>query len=946
MTIMRKLFGIIGTFAGLTAIIVSCNKQEIAEPKIETVEMTIVAGSDETKTVMGIDGSVTWSASGEQLAVIEAAVSGTETTTAKETSKEGVTTDGCATMTFGVSMTSKTADSFGYYALYPNSAYVDKPTDLAKVKVELASTQAPTESSFGPSADVLVAKPVTGLTAQPKELNLQFARVIAIGKMTIKNLNTGENVKKVTFTAAGKAVTGKSYINFTNAEGVEYGYSSFGVDNVVLDYSDKNIAANGMTAVFTCWPFKLAAGETFSVVVETENYTFKKDITLAEGKSLAFNVGRASKFNVNFDGIEGVQKPQASQLVADGAYVVAQGSNIMTVGTTSESYRGVATIPAAANDDGSYSVEATAAWNFVYDSATDSYKISSASDNTLYLQGSSTDSDFKLVAEANATSFTITKDEAGTYKISNGEKSIGINKGTTPYRFAMYAGSTQQPVDLNLYPAKVVILPKIDVQETLEIPSAETTASFPVTLTNAETVDVNVYSDADCTIAAGWITADFNTDQTAIDYVVNENTTSEARTAYIKISAVSSDASKVAAIVTVTQVATGTALSKTATYTVTSTSAVSASGDAPSGSSATYSSTYSTVNQLTSGNSMTLTLSGYKGMIVKGLTLSMRSNSSKGAGYLSVKTGTSMLSSIGTSSSGVNFNNALWNGAWSTSYVDVRPTLSNDAYTIQNGENLVIVIGATANSLYCQSFTIEYVADPSFVGGSDPVKLSAPVVTCTAQTETSLTFSWDAVANASGYQVSTDGGSTYGATRTETTYTWTGLLANTTKTLYVKAIGDGTNYTDSDAASASGTTTAASTGVEEKSEEIVLANGTYSGSGTAGIITWSGTSCTFVQTKEDSSSNVNSSFVSAPRWYQGHKVTFTANTSYTITKVVVVCTSNSYATALGNSTYSTGASASVSGSTVTITTSGNFDVTMGAQSRISSVTVYYSESSN
>ena len=90
-------------------------------------------------------------------------------------------------------MTSKTADSFGYYALYPNSAYVEKPTDLAKVKVKLASTQAPTESSFGPSADVLVAKPVTGLREQPKELNLQFARVIAVGKMTIKDLNTKEN---------------------------------------------------------------------------------------------------------------------------------------------------------------------------------------------------------------------------------------------------------------------------------------------------------------------------------------------------------------------------------------------------------------------------------------------------------------------------------------------------------------------------------------------------------------------------------------------------------------------------------------------------------------------------------------------------------------------------------------------------------------------------------
>ena len=90
--------------------------------------------------------------------------------------------------------------------------------------------------------------------------------------------------------------------------------------------------------------------------------------------------------------------------------------------------------------------------------------------------------------------------------------------------------------------------------------------------------------------------------------------------------------------------------------------------------------------------------------------------------------------------------------------------------------------------------------------------LAAPAVTCSDQTETSLTFSWNAVANATGYKVSVDGGKTYGATQNETSYTWTGLTASTTKTLYVKAIGDNIFYADSDAASAEGTTTAGSGG--------------------------------------------------------------------------------------------------------------------------------------
>ena len=98
--------------------------------------------------------------------------------------------------------------------------------------------------------------------------------------------------------------------------------------------------------------------------------------------------------------------------------------------------------------------------------------------------------------------------------------------------------------------------------------------------------------------------------------------------------------------------------------------------------------------------------------------------------------------------------------------------------------------------------------------GSDPREpLTSPKnLSCTAQTANSLTFSWDAVANATGYKVSKDGGNTYGDILSETSYTWTGITASTTKTLYVKAIGDGINYIDSDPASAEGTTTAGSGG--------------------------------------------------------------------------------------------------------------------------------------
>ena len=63
---MKSFVRIFGVVAGMAALLASCNKQEeVFVPEGKTVEMTIVASSDETKTVLGSDGTVTWSEAGE-----------------------------------------------------------------------------------------------------------------------------------------------------------------------------------------------------------------------------------------------------------------------------------------------------------------------------------------------------------------------------------------------------------------------------------------------------------------------------------------------------------------------------------------------------------------------------------------------------------------------------------------------------------------------------------------------------------------------------------------------------------------------------------------------------------------------------------------------------------------------------------------------------------------
>lgn len=145
------------------------------------------------------------------------------------------------------------------------------------------------------------------------------------------------------------------------------------------------------------------------------------------------------------------------------------------------------------------------------------------------------------------------------------------------------------------------------------------------------------------------------------------------------------------------------AFGQTAKYTITGKTTITSSGTIPSGSTATFISTYATTNQLTNGNSATLTLAGYAGKRITSIVLEMRSNASGGAGNMSVVAGTTNILTIPTNP----FSNAVWNGSYSTTNVNITKTPST-IYSIGAGESVVLTINATANSLFIYSYTITY----------------------------------------------------------------------------------------------------------------------------------------------------------------------------------------------------------------------------------------------
>ena len=184
---------------------------------------------------------------------------------------------------------------------------------------------------------------------------------------------------------------------------------------------------------------------------------------------------------------------------------------------------------------------------------------------------------------------------------------------------------------------------------------------------------------------------------------------------------------------------------KTATYKVSSSSAVTTSGTTPSGSSASYSQTYSTKGQITSGKNAILTLSGYNGKVITGITLNMKSNGSSGAGNFNAVAGATTLAST----SG-QFNSWYDNDSYGTSYRDINVSLTNDTHIIGSDETVTLTITGTTNSLYINSYTITY-GDPSSGGGVDPTE---PTLSSISVSDMTLaytvddTFSFDGVLKA------------------------------------------------------------------------------------------------------------------------------------------------------------------------------------------------------
>lgn len=536
---MKTFFKSILAVAVCASLFAACSKDDtVSDPSNgRKVTMTVTASSElesasgSRTTYDPLTGKISWNATGEYLQVLETAAS----TTVFATSQEGTVSDGTAK--FAVSFSENTNTPLVYNAVYPASAWVtSNNTDVTNIEVITPTVQQPTATSFDSNADLLIAKSIT-LESQPTELQMSFGRAVAIGKMTVKKLASTENVLGVKFTAPDKKVTGRSYVDMTAGTVKEYGYATNFADNVTLNYSSEmNITANsetGMTAYFTCFPFEVAAGETFTVTVTTATKIFTKTVTVQEGRALAFTTGDSSTFAVD---MTGATEEENETLSGDYVITVSQSNVNYAMSSAAEGSRLAPIVITPENP-------------FKTDDETLVWTINKSGDNYTISQGEnylSWESDNGATTSTTPYELVITKNKSeGTYQIASAATPSRILAKNTQaaYGFGFYTGS--QTKDLTLIPAEYVKLPQITLdQTTLTLSYNDTETHYiPVTLKNAETQDVSVaiYDGTEGTEQPDWITTgDYNGSENRLEVAATENTVATPRTARIVLTATTS----------------------------------------------------------------------------------------------------------------------------------------------------------------------------------------------------------------------------------------------------------------------------------------------------------------------------------------------------------------------------------------------------------------------
>lgn len=290
---MKKLIYTLGIIAAAAFTFSSCQKeQSIDQPSSELVTVTFTAekaGLDTKTAAVESDTEVSFIWTEEDLANIKLFTVGEDAD-----GKEELTVVANPTIT-KVSDTKLTIAG----KVAPNATYTFRAVLSGKWTNKnhprLSETQSPSTSNFDPTADILISDDMEvtvgaaeegGATVTTSALEMVFRRPVVVNKMTLKNLMKGEAIDKVVITS-GKDLAG--YVNSDSKTAVG------DKKTITLNYNKAVTVPEGgqFPVYFTTIP---GTDHSLTVEVTTDQFVYTK--SFAEGKSVDFNLGEFTKFNL------------------------------------------------------------------------------------------------------------------------------------------------------------------------------------------------------------------------------------------------------------------------------------------------------------------------------------------------------------------------------------------------------------------------------------------------------------------------------------------------------------------------------------------------------------------------------------------------------------------------------------------------------------------------
>ena len=788
---MRKIFKSFMLVAAAAMAFTSCQKEETAAPETVSATLTMHADVEQTKTYLE-KNAVLW---GKGEAVTLYVGAGETAKFFDSASTDAYDGKASASFTFAIKDVAK-ADSYDLGGIYPASAANGIDNDNPEsFKIALPATQKAEPGKYDPSAYIMVLKP-EAVKALPSEYTASFRRAVALNKITLTNVK--EDISTVEITVPNtKYLAGRRNFDLTTGESGEV-YENGGRTNIIKVNSA--FPAGTIDVWFTSWGVELAAGQELTVKMISSSTIYTRTITAKEG-GIKFVEGDLNKLTVNM-----ASATEEVNTDLSGDYLIAsvpKSWNLMS-GTNGGKYyshivSGVTTSATDVNCSDFYALAGVNDCIWAVEKMGDNYSIKNKATGKYV---SYTGSENEAYTSNDAVEFVLSEKDGVMTVESKAVAGRKLKYNSSSPRFAFY---TTDQTPLYFIPWVADTTPRIFVKNNYEVEAAE--GSIDIVYTTNDLVTGQIYasvkSGASMTINSTLV-AD---GKVTVNYAAN--TAQEQKTATIVLSYDGAESKEVV----ITQAAAGA----TKQYYVKVTTA-------PTDWSGTYLIVFddnkahatvdgknfnATSNALTISNgkieatddlsSAAVTISkkdsGYSILLPSGLYLKVSSastisSSSAVANYLSFVNNTTQSGSIRISGDS-NFN--------TSSYILYHQSSYFRCYT-----NKLTTTNYILPDLYKLEEGGGQTPDPDEPETpAEPVQLAMSDITCSGQTENSLTFTWTAVTNATGYEVTCNNKK---ETVTTTQYVATNLAASTSYTISVVAIGNGTDYLDSEPKTQTGTT--------------------------------------------------------------------------------------------------------------------------------------------